>query len=43
MIIMVQTVPALIAAICVLGIPRVRPVETGAEVPKLSLAKEKHA
>ena len=27
MIIMVQTVPALIAAICVLGIPRVRPIE----------------
>ena len=43
MIIMVQTVPALIAAICVLGIPKVRPVDTGAEMPNLSMAKEKHA
>jgi AAHS family 4-hydroxybenzoate transporter-like MFS transporter len=43
MIIMVQTVPMLIAAICVLGIPKARPIETGPEVLDLSLAKEKHA
>lgn len=43
MIIMVQIVPTFIAAICVLGISRVRPVEAPAETFDLSTAKEKHA
>lgn len=42
-IIMLQTVPTLLAAICVLGIPKLRPIETWPEALDLSSAKEKHA
>jgi MFS transporter, AAHS family, 4-hydroxybenzoate transporter len=43
MIIMVQTVPTLIAAICVLAIAKVRPVDAPAETFDLAAVKERHA